>query len=166
MLQFYCFFKIFFWKKSNYFFLLEILQYFTKAILPNRKNIVFQQLNYIQNKSLGFDREHVITFKNNNGLDASFQSFKTELLFNSNIKEVGRSSRIPTGRLLDSQGSMLNRGDSLAPSKADIKYVVADENFIPAYGIKIIAGRNFSKDFGMDTSSFLISKQTKSAIFY
>jgi putative ABC transport system permease protein len=59
---------------------------------------------------------------------------------------------------------MLNRGDSLAPSKADIKYVVADENFIPAYGIKIVAGRNFSKDFGMDTSSFLINETAEKAL--
>src|SRR5690606_30919597 len=75
-----------------------------------------------------------------------------------------RSSRIPTGRLLDSQGSQLNRGDSLAPSKADIKYVVADENFVPAYGIKIIAGRNFSKDYGMDTSSYLINEAAVQAL--
>ena len=143
---------------------LVVFQFAISIVLIIATVIVFQQLNYIQNKSLGFDREHVITFKNNNGLDASFQSFKTELLANSNIKEVGRSSRIPTGRLLDSQGSMLNRGDSLAPSKADIKYVVADENFIPAYGIKIVAGRNFSKDFGMDTSSFLINETAVKAL--
>ena len=143
---------------------LVVFQFAISIILIIATVIVFQQLNYIQNKSLGFDREHVITFKNNNGLDGSFQSFKTELLSNSNIKEVGRSSRIPTGRLLDSQGSMLNRGDSLAPSKADIKYVVADENFIPAYGIKIVAGRNFSKDFGMDTSSFLINETAVKAL--
>jgi putative ABC transport system permease protein len=143
---------------------LVVFQFAISIVLIIATVIVFQQLNYIQNKSLGFDREHVITFKNNSGLDPSFQSFKTELLANSNIKEVGRSSRIPTGRLLDSQGSMLNRGDSLAPSKADIKYVVADENFIPAYGIKIVAGRNFSTDFGMDTSSFLINETAVKAL--
>ena len=143
---------------------LVIFQFSISIILIIATVIVFQQLNYIQNKSLGFDRGHVITLRNNDGLDHSFQSFKHELLSNSNIKEVGRSSRIPTGRLLDSQGSQLNRGDSLAPSKADIKYVVADENFIPTYGIKIVAGRNFSKDYGMDTSSFLINETAVKAL--
>src|SRR5690606_26210215 len=143
---------------------LVVFQFSISIILIIATVIVFQQLNFIQNKSLGFDREHVITFQNNNGLDPSFQSFKDELLSNSNIKEVARSSRIPTGRLLDSQGSQLNRGDSLAPSKADIKYVVADENFIPAYGIKMIAGRNFSKNYGMDTSSFLINETAVKAL--
>jgi putative ABC transport system permease protein len=77
---------------------------------------------------------------------------------------VALSSRIPSGRLLDSQGSQLNRGDSLAPSKADIKNVVTDESFIPTYGIKIVAGRNFSNDYGMDTSAFLINETAVKAL--
>jgi putative ABC transport system permease protein len=52
----------------------------------------------------------------------------------------------------------------MAPSKADIKYVVADENFIPTYDIKIVAGRNFSKDYGTDTSSFLINETAVRAL--
>ena len=143
---------------------LVVFQFSLSIILIIATVIVFQQLNFIQNKSLGFDRAHVVTIRNNSGLDHSFQAFREELLSNPNIKEVGRSSRIPTGRLLDSQGSQLNRGDSLGPTKADIKYLVADENFIPAYGIKIVAGRNFSKDFGLDTSSFIINETAVKAL--
>jgi putative ABC transport system permease protein len=143
---------------------LVVFQFSISIILIIATVIVFQQLNYIQNKSLGFDKEHIVTMRYNAGLNNSYQSFKDELLSNSNIKEVSRSSRIPSGRLLDSQGSQLNRGDSLSPSKADIKYVVTDESFIPAYGIKIVAGRNFSKDYGMDTSSFIINETAVKAL--
>jgi putative ABC transport system permease protein len=143
---------------------LVVFQFSISIVLIIATVIVFQQLNYIQNKSLGFDKDHVVTVRYNSGLDHSYQSFKDELLSNSNIREVALSSRIPSGRLLDSQGSQLNRGDSLAPSKADIKYVVADEDFIPTYGIKIVAGRNFSKDYGMDTSSFLINATAVKAL--
>jgi len=143
---------------------LVVFQFSISIVLIIATVIVFQQLNYIKNKSLGFDKDHVVTVRYNSGLDHSYQSFKDELLSNSNIREVALSSRIPSGRLLDSQGSQLNRGDSLAPSKADIKYVVADEDFIPTYGIKIVAGRNFSKDYGMDTSSFLINATAVKAL--
>jgi len=143
---------------------LVVFQFSISIVLIIATVIVFQQLNYIQNKSLGFDKDHVVTLRYNSGLDHSYRSFKEELLSNSNIKEVALSSRIPSGRLLDSNGSQLNRGDSLAPSKADIKYVVADEDFIPTYGIKIVAGRNFSKDYGMDTSSFLINETAVKAL--
>jgi putative ABC transport system permease protein len=143
---------------------LVVFQFSISIILIIATVIVFQQLNYIQNKSLGFDKSHIVTLRYNSALNESYPSFKNELLSNSNIKEVALSSRIPSGRLLDSQGSQLNRGDSLAPSKADIKYVVTDENFIPTYGIKILAGRNFSKDYGMDTSAFLINETAVKAL--
>ena len=143
---------------------LVVFQFSISIILIIATVIVFQQLNYIQNKSLGFDKEHIVTFKNNAGLNKSYKSFKDELLSNSNIKDVALSSRIPSGRLLDSQGSQLDNGNSMEPSKADIKYVVADENFIPTYGIQIVAGRNFSKDYGMDTSSFLINETAVKAL--
>ena len=143
---------------------LVVFQFTVSIILIVATVIVFQQLNYIRNKSLGFDKSHVITLGYNSGFDQSYQSFKEDLLSNSNIKEVSRSSRIPTGRLLDSQDSQLNRGDSLAPSKADIKNVVADEDFISTYGIKMVVGRNFSKDFGTDTSSFLINESAVKAL--
>lgn len=143
---------------------LVVFQFTVSIVLIVATVIVFQQLSYIRNKSLGFDKSHIITFGYNSALDQSFQSFRDDLLSNSNVKEVSRSSRIPTGRLLDSQGSQLNCGDSLAPSKADIKNVIADEDFIPAYGIKMVAGRNFSKDFGTDTSSFLINESAVKAL--
>lgn len=143
---------------------LVIFQFSISIILIIATVIVFQQLNYIQNKSLGFDKSHVVTLRYNSALNESYPSFKNELLSNSNIKEVALSSRIPSGRLLDSQGSQLNRGDSLAPSKADIKNVVTDEDFIPTYGIKIVAGRNFSKNYGMDTASFLINETAVKAL--
>ncbi|MEO6136337.1 MAG: ABC transporter permease [Ginsengibacter sp.] len=143
---------------------LVVFQFSISIILIIATIIVFQQLNFIQNKSLGFNKENVILIRNNKNLDATFDSFKEELLAKSNIKKVGRSSRVPSVRLLDSQASRIDRGDSLTPSKADIKYVVADENFIPSYGIKVIAGRNFSKDFGMDTSSFVINEMAVKAL--
>jgi putative ABC transport system permease protein len=61
-------------------------------------------------------------------------------------------------------GSKINNGDSLAPTKADIKFVVADENFVPAYSIKTVAGRNFSKDFTTDTAAYLINEAAVKAL--
>ncbi len=146
--------------EGNFLFrkVLVVTQFSISIILIISTAIVFQQLKYMQNKSLGFVREHIVTLNNNAGLNNSFESFRTALLDNPNIKEVGRSSRIPSGRLLDAMGSKINNGDSLAPTKADIKYVRADEAFNPTYGMKMVAGRNFSKEYGMDTSSFVINE--------
>ena len=137
---------------------LVTLQFAISIILIVCTAVVFKQLKFMQQKSLGFEREHVVTVPYNAGLNEQFDAFRTELLSNSNIKDAGRSSRIPTGRLLDAQGSRIDRGDSLAPTSADIKYVSADHDFITTYGVKIVAGRNFSRDFSTDTGSFLLNE--------
>jgi putative ABC transport system permease protein len=137
---------------------LVIVQFSVSIILIISTAIVFQQLRYIQTRSLGFNKDRIVTINNNGGLNTTYEAFKTALLANANVQAVGRSSRIPSGRLLDANGSQINKGDSLAPTKADIKFVRADEDFIPAYQIKVLAGRNFSKDYSTDTSSFLINE--------
>jgi putative ABC transport system permease protein len=137
---------------------LVTLQFAISIILIISTAVVFKQLRYMQQKSLGFNREHVVTLPYNNGLGERYEAFRNELLANSNIKDLGRSSRIPTGRLLDAMGSQIDRGDSLAPTNADIKYVSADHDFVTTYGVKIVAGRNFARDFSTDTGSFLINE--------
>ena len=143
---------------------LVITQFAISIILIISTEVVIRQLQYMQNKSLGFNKDQMVTLNNNAGLNKTFLSFKAALLANANVREVARSSRIPSGRLLDSQGSQISNGNTMAPSKADIKNVQADEDFIPAYKINIVAGSNFSKPNGMDTSSFIINEAAVRAL--
>src|SRR6266487_1865765 len=117
--------------------ILVTAQFAISIILIISTAVVFKQLNYMQNKSLGFDREHIITMNYNGALNNTYESFRNELLSNSNIKKVARSSRIPTGRLLDEMGTKINRGDSLVPANADIKFVSSDQEFLSTYHVKI-----------------------------
>ena len=146
--------------KTNFSFrqVLVVLQFAISIILIIATIIVFQQLSYIQNAALGFDREHIITMPYNTNLTDNYEAFRNSLLQSSGVKEVGRSSRIPTGRLLDDMGAQVISGDSLVPTNADLKLVATDYNFIPTYGIQLAAGRNFSKDFGTDTSNYIINE--------
>jgi putative ABC transport system permease protein len=137
---------------------LVTLQFAISIILIIATGIVFWQMRYMQNKILGFDKEHIVTIPYATQLNDKYEAFRNELLTNSNIKNVGRSSRIPTGRLLDAMGARMESADTLAPVNADIKLVSADHDFISTYGIKVIAGRGFSRDYSLDTSAFLINE--------
>ncbi|WP_370525695.1 FtsX-like permease family protein [Olivibacter sp. SDN3] len=143
---------------------LVVVQFSISIILIISTVVVFQQLQYIQNKSLGFKKEQIVVLNNNSGFQHAFQAFRTSLLANSSIVEVGRSSRIPSGRLLDADGSQITLGNSLAPSKADIKYVRVDDGFIPTYNIPILNGRNFMRTNGSDTSSFILNQAAVRAL--
>jgi putative ABC transport system permease protein len=136
---------------------LVVVQFSVSIILLISTAIVFQQLHYMQDKSLGFDKERIVTILNDDGLSKNYEAFRNELLNSSYIKNVGRSSRIPSGRLLDENGASTESGDSLRPVTADIKYVSADYDFVPTYGMKVIAGRNFSRAYGTDSTSFILN---------
>ncbi|MBS1947255.1 MAG: ABC transporter permease [Bacteroidetes bacterium] len=143
---------------------LVVTQFSISIILIITTIIVFQQLRYMQNASLGYDKEHIITMAYNAQLNNGYESFRNTLLQNTGIKEVGRSSRIPTGRLLDGMGASAPGNDSMVPVKADIRFVATDYDFIPVYGVEMAGGRNFSRDYGTDTSNFVLNEAAVKAI--
>lgn len=143
---------------------LVVAQFSISIILIVCTAIVFRQLDYIQSRTLGFDKEHIVNIPYNIGLNNRFESFRNELLTNLSIKDVGRSTRIPTGRLLDAADASIPMGDSLQPVKAEIKMVAADYSFITTYGIAMKSGRNFSRDYATDSTAFIINEAAVAAI--
>jgi putative ABC transport system permease protein len=139
-------------------------QFAISIILIISTVVVFRQLKYMQEKSLGYDKEQIVTFNYDNGLNNRFDAFRNDLVTNSSIKNVSLSSRIPTGRLLDASGTEISRGDSLVPVNSELKFVYVDNRFLSTYGVKIVAGRDFSRDFSTDTSSFLINEAAVQAL--
>ena len=143
---------------------LVVAQFSISIILIITTVIVFQQLHYIQKKSLGYERDRVITMSYTNEVARQYDAFRTELLKNTSLKDMTRSSRIPTGRLLDNMGASTLAGDSLRPVTTDIKFVSADYDFTSTFGIKTVAGRFFSREYGTDTASFVINESTVKAL--
>ncbi len=143
---------------------LVVTQFAISIVLLISTAIVFQQLHYMQNTSLGFDKDHVVTLRYNNGLDHTYESFRNQLLQDPHIRQATRSSRIPSGRLLDEQGASTESGDSLRPVSADIKYLAVDHDFLSAYGIPIVAGRDFSRSYATDTTSYLLNVAATKAL--
>ncbi len=137
---------------------LVVAQFAISIILIITTMIVFQQLSYMESTPLGINKDHVVTIPFSNTLGASYENFRTQLLQNSGIKSVSRSSRIPSGRLLDDMNASTYIGDSARPVNSDIKFVSADYDFVPTYGVQMTAGRNFSREYGTDTASFILNE--------
>ncbi len=139
--------------------ILVVTQFSISVILLIATVVTIQQLDYLNTRDLGFDKDQVVTVPHYSELVVGYDAFYNELLRSSSIKNAGRSSRVPTGRLLDSQGSpRIVIGDSLTDSGIITKNVSVDEEFFPTYGIEFVAGRNFSKAIATDTVAFVINE--------
>jgi putative ABC transport system permease protein len=100
----------------------------------------------------------VITMNNTGDLRARFESFRNELLQNPDVKNIARSSRVPSGRLLDAQDVAVQVNDSVKPLQVDLKMVSVDYSFVPTYSIPVAAGRNFSTAYQEDSSGFVVNE--------
>jgi putative ABC transport system permease protein len=137
---------------------LVVLQFSISIMLIVATTVVYQQLQYIQDKDLGFNKDFILTMDYPGTLTKQYESFKNDLEKNIAVKNVGRSSRIPSGRLLDEQGASVLQGGVMQSVKVDLKCIATDYGFIPTYGMQMESGRNFSKAFSTDTNNFIINE--------
>lgn len=140
--------------------ILVVAQFAISIVLIIATLITFQQLRYLNDRDLGYAKDQIVTFPYYRELTNAYDGFYNELTSSEKITNVARSSRIPTGRLLDSYGeARVLKGDSLVSAEVDLKTIIIDEDFFDTYGIGIVAGRNFSKEIPTDDSlAFILNE--------
>ncbi|HTE32891.1 MAG TPA: ABC transporter permease, partial [Chryseolinea sp.] len=139
---------------------LVVAQFTVSIALIIATIVTMDQLKYLNNRDLGYDKDQVITLRYYDELDRGYEAFYNEMVKQSSIKNVARSSRIPTGRLLDSQGgARIQKGDSLAETNVVLKNISVDHEFFSTYGIAFASGRDFSKErVNDDSTSFILNE--------
>lgn len=144
--------------------LLVIVQFTISVILIVCTAVVYQQLDYIQNKNLGYDRDQMMILGVSNQLGPQLETFKTQLATISGVKSSGGSSRVPSGQLLDSQGAQAEINGEMQQTPVVIKVLGVDSDFIPTYDMEMAGGRNFSKDYSRDSASFILNEASVKTI--
>ncbi len=137
---------------------LVIFQFVLSVILLVSVFIIDQQLDYIQNKHLGYDRDHVLSFKmasNNKNPDV----FLSEL---AQIPGVIHASHLPSNLLVrgDNQSGYMWSGDE---SEREIVFQAPRISYgvIETLGMELIEGRTFSREFQDDYSKIIISESAQ-----
>jgi putative ABC transport system permease protein len=134
---------------------LVIIQFSISITLIIGTMIIKNQLDYIQNKNLGFNKEHLVSINNADALTNKLDAFKNELLKNPDISSVTKSSvMFQSG--VPGNGYLYNK--QTGTDVISFQYLDVDYDFLKTYGIKLKAGRYFSKAFPSDTSAVLINE--------
>ncbi|MTI21381.1 FtsX-like permease family protein [Fulvivirga sp. RKSG066] len=134
---------------------LIIFQFVISMVLLTGSLVIYNQLQFIKNKDLGFDKDRVVIVPlKNYDLIGDFTSLKTELLKINGIESVSASSNVPGKQF--NQNSIARADDPQASIGSS--EVMVDYNFFETLGIEILAGRAFSKDFPTDSVAFIINE--------
>jgi len=119
--------------------------------------VIFQQLHYIQTKKLGFNKEQVLVLHNTRQLGDRAETLKQELLKYPQVINATLSSYLPVPS--SSNRGPIAREDDPNPKQAfPISSWEIDEDYIDTLGMKIVSGRNFSRQFAGDAQDMIINQ--------
>jgi len=134
---------------------LVVFQFAISVALIAGTLIVHNQLDFIVNRRLGFDKEQVLVIKRASALGRQRETFKQRLLQNPGVINAATSTTLP-GKLYGRSTYRALGAPVESPYAMHEMYV--DEDFLPTLAITLNTGRNFSRDFATDTSAVLLNE--------
>lgn len=136
---------------------LVVFQFSISIVLMVGTAVIYNQLNYIRHKDIGFTKDQVLVLHETYALGAQADAFKKELMQLPGVKSTTFTGFLPVNGW--------RNNDACFPSTdLDIKKAISaqqwevDDDYIPTLQIKMKMGRNFSKDFPSDSNAVIINE--------
>jgi len=141
------------WLRSG----LVVFQFFISITLIIGTLVIYNQLNYIRSRELGYNRDQVLVINNTYWLDQQLKTFRQEMLKISGVQNATIAGSLPVE-------TAFNQNGWFKDPTLDAKQVAimtdfhVDYNYVPTLGMKMAAGRNFSVDFPTDSVAVMINE--------
>ncbi len=119
--------------------------------------VASRQLHHIQTMDLGLNREHVVILYNNPGLRKNFDTFRNDLLIEPSIRSVTSAAQGPTWV---GQSFSINWEGNPSENMLGVDYTVVDYDFFQTFGMTMVRGRAFSREFPADEDGACIINET------
>ncbi len=134
---------------------LVVTQFAATIIILTATLIVYNQLKFMQNKELGFEKENVLVLKRLDVMGNQMEAFKQELKNHSDILDVANSSHIP-GMIFSNNAHFLEGktfNDIYLLMQASVGY-----EFIDVLNMEMADGRFFSRDYPTDSAGVVLNE--------
>lgn len=138
---------------------LVILQYTASLTLLCGTLIVYAQLQYMRNASLGVRTDQTLVLKfpaKCEGLETKLEAMKKEIALLPSVKAVTVSGAVPGTEVTDFL-SIVRENDVTKQTRL-LEMLNCDPYFLDAYDLKFVAGRGFSEDFGGDVYNIVLNE--------
>ena len=134
---------------------LVVFQFALSIIFMVAVLVVYRQIQYVQNKNLGYDKDQIITFEVDGKVTpTNVETFLTELKKLPGV--VNASSKLDKfigGFGGPDNGQIMLEGKQIPFNSARVNY-----DMIETLGIPVLAGRTFSREFGADTKKKVVNE--------
>lgn len=147
-------------KKSNLRSSLVVFQFATSIILIIGTIIIYKQLNYIQTTKIGFNKDQVLVVDNTSMKTSVAEAFKNEVAKLSSVKSSSFAGFLPVANSSRNDNTWSTEVVMNEKNGFNMQNWRIDYDYIPTMGMEIIRGRNFSREFGADSSVIIINETT------
>jgi len=134
--------------------ILVVVQFSISVFLIIGLSVIYSQMSFIKNRPLGYDKENILAVPLSDPAPRStYQSYKTTLLSNTDVKSVSAASTLPGGLF----GVALLRPVGRPPNEnLTVQIMTVDYDFIETLGIELHEGRDYSREFTTDLNRALL----------
>ncbi len=122
--------------------------------------VIYDQLNYVQTRNLGFEKEESVVIYRTDDLGGRIQSFEDKLRQNTDVLSVTNSTAIPGNQYSDSGFWLEGTG---AQQLVDLRTMRSDYDFADTYRMQMADGRFFSREHPSDTGAVVVNQQVEKA---
>lgn len=137
---------------------LVVFQFFISIVLICSTLIVGQQMKYLQNRNLGFERDNILTIQRAFAVQ-DMETFKNELASFPGVSSVSITSAMPgSGNYFGSSFRPAGTTESIA-----LNCAAFGDDYIETMGIELAAGRGFSKEY-QDTLALIVNESGARAL--
>ncbi len=142
---------------------LVVFQFATSIVLIISTLVIYNQMKFLLNKKVGFDKDQVVVIQGANTLgDQSVKSFKNELMKLTSVKSVSISDYLPVSGSKRNGNTFFIDGRSRLDAGVGGQFWIIDDTYLKTLGMKLVEGRNLSYAMSADTpyanSSVLINQ--------
>ncbi len=137
---------------------LVVFQFMISIVLIAATIIIYQQMQYVNNKDMGFDKEKMVVIDINSGfIRRSAGTIKDEFSKLAQVKSVSFTSRVP-GEWKIIPSVKVNTDNSNPNNGKDMYFFGVDDQFLSTYNIKLLKGRNFFSSAKGDSAKVLVNE--------
>jgi putative ABC transport system permease protein len=136
---------------------LVVFQFVISIVLIFGTIVIYNQLDYIRKKDVGFNRANTIVLNNTNSLGDQINSFRDELVKLTGVENASISDFLPAGYNRNNDAFFTSPALD-QQSAISMQIWSVDEYYLPTLDMKLIQGRNFSKDFPTDSFAIIVNE--------
>ncbi|MEZ4903225.1 MAG: ABC transporter permease [Spirosomataceae bacterium] len=152
--------------KSNLRNLLVTFQFVVSLTLIIATIIVYQQLNYIQTRNLGFNKDQVLILSGTTALQNNKEAFKNEVAQMAGVKSASYAGYLPVASSSRSDNTFSTEAVMTQKNGLNMQVWNIDYDYIPTLSMEMIKGRNFQKSFGSDSTATIINETAAKMLGY